>query len=257
MKKVLSLIVFLLFLLLIWFSWNWYKDVVLCCPVDNIIVKERYGPLIFDCVTGEVITNDLWPEKKKEILSSQRKGQSLLLVGPYFENETENNGISRAEKVKMLFTEIPADEIFTSARPVSDCEASKGKMLHELKYKWVIRNDDIIEYLDRTILFYKYDSDEEITNENVFKFFNQLSEFLKTTGDKIVLTGHTSDEGEEDYNQALGMKRAEEFKRHLMSMGVSADQIMTASEGESKPIASNETEEGKAKNRRVEIQIIN
>ena len=69
MKKVLSLIVFLLFLLLIWFSWNWYKDVVLCCPVDNIIVKERYGPIIFDCVTGEVITNDLWPEKKKEILS--------------------------------------------------------------------------------------------------------------------------------------------------------------------------------------------
>ncbi len=255
MKKVLAFIVLLLFLLLLWFSWGWYKETVVCCSEQNV-VQEKSGPLIFDCTTGEVITNDLWPEKKEEILSKQRNGQGLLLVGPYFENETEEDGVSRAEKVKALFTEIPAEDIYTSARSVADCEASKEKMLHELKYKWVTRNADVIEYFDRTFVFYKYNSDEEIRNENILKFFYQLADFLKSSGDKIVITGHTSDEGEEDYNYELALKRAESFKQHLINVGVNADQITTASEGETKPIASNDTEEGKAKNRRVEIHII-
>ena len=179
-----------------------------------------------------------------------------MIVGPYFGNEDEQAGTARAERVKALFTELPSEDIYTAARAAGDCETTKEMELHELKYKWVIRNEDVIEHFDRTLVFYKYDSDQEITNNNVLKFFEQLSTFLEDTSRKVVLIGHTSDEGEEDYNQELGLKRATEFKDHLISLGVRPEQVSVQSKGETQPIASNETEEGRAKNRRVEIQII-
>ncbi|WP_455168710.1 OmpA family protein [Aegicerativicinus sediminis] len=255
MKKVLALLLFLLFLILVWLSWGWYKDNVACC--DDVVVTEtvKYGPLIFDCGTGDVITNDLWPEKKSEILNASKEGKDLLIVGPYFGSENEKDGLARAEKVKALFTEIPSENIHVAARNGGDCESTKVNMLHEVRYKWITRNDDVIEHFDKTLVFYKYDSDEEITNENVLKFFDELSEFLKSSGDKITITGHTSNEGEEDYNQELGLLRATEFKDHLMSLGVAEDQITVQSKGETMPIESNETVEGKRKNRRVEIHI--
>ncbi|UNZ00316.1 OmpA family protein [Zhouia spongiae] len=255
MKKILALLLFLLFLVLAWFSWRWYKDTVVCCDEDIAPAAVQYGPLIFDCETGDVITNDLWPEKKQEILNERTDNKSLLLAGPYFGSETAEDGVNRAEKVKLLFTEMPAEDIYTSARYGGDCEATKETMLHELKYKWVTRNDDVIEHLDKTLVFYEYDSDKEITNENVLRFFDELSAFLKSTGDKIMITGHTSNEGEDAYNEELGMKRAIEFKNHLINLGVDESQISVQSKGEAMPIESNDTEEGRRKNRRVEIHI--
>ena len=55
----------------------------------------------------------------------------------------------------------------------------------------------------------------------------------------------------------LGLKRAEEFKTHLIDRGVPTDKIIVASKGESMPIATNDTPEGKRQNRRVEIRINN
>lgn len=254
MKKTLALLLFLLFLLLAWFSWGWYKDTVACCQETPIAVQ--YGPLIFDCDTGEVITNDLWPEKKSEILAARTQGKKLLLVGPYFEGEDESQGIARAEKVKALFNELSADDIVTMARSAGACEATKKNMLHELEYKWVVRNDDVVEHLDKILVFYKYDSDEEVTNEGVLAYFAELSEFLKTSGDRIMLTGHTDSDGANDYNKDLGLKRANEFKAHLVSLGVDEGKINVQSKGETMPMRPNDTNENKKMNRRVEIQII-
>lgn len=212
MKKLLAFLLFLLFLILAWFSWQWYKNTVVCCGNDAVPASVQYGPLIFDCDTGEVITNDSWPEKKREILALRTDGKKLLLVGPYFGSESKEAGIDRAEQVKTLFTELPAEEIYTSARNGGDCESSKSNMLHELHYKWITRNDDVIEHLDKTMVFYKYDSDKEISNDNVLSYFEELSAFLKSTGDKIMITGHTSNEGEEAYNMELGLKELKNTK---------------------------------------------
>lgn len=255
MKKILALLLLLLFLILAWFSWRWYKDTVACCAEIVETTTAQYGPLIFDCSSGEVITNDLWPDKKTEILNARDGNKDLLLVAPYFGSETEADGLARAERVKALFTELPSEDIHTAARNGGDCESTKENMLHELRYKWVTRNEDVIEHLDKTLVFYKYDSDEEITNENVLSFFDELSEFLKSSGDTVMITGHTSSEGEEAYNQELGMKRANEYKDHLISLGVPESQINVQSMGESMPIDSNDTDEGRRMNRRVEIHI--
>ncbi|MDX1332738.1 MAG: OmpA family protein [Robiginitalea sp.] len=254
MKKALAFLLFLLFLLLVWLAWGWYKDTVVCC--EEPVAEVQYGPLIFDCATDEAITNDLWPDKKQEILAARIEGKKLLLVGPYFEGEDQSKGIARAEKVKALFPEIPAEDLLAEARPAGDCEGTKTNMLHELRYKWVTRNDDIIEYYDRTAILYRYDSDIEIVTPAVEAFSREVAEFLQETGDRILLTGHTDSDGEEDYNMELGMKRAEEYKAHLMALGVDESQIDVISKGESEPAVPNDSPENKQRNRRVTIHII-
>jgi len=67
------------------------------------------------------------------------------------------------------------------------------------------------------------------------------------------IDGHTDSIGAEDYNMGLGQRRAEAVKGYLVSKGVSANRLTARSFGETRPVASNDTEEGRQANRRVEL----
>ncbi len=82
---------------------------------------------------------------------------------------------------------------------------------------------------------------------------NVLKQYPETN---IQIAGHTDSTGAEDYNQRLSERRAESVKNALVGMGVNPSRITTVGYGESKPIASNNTEAGRQQNRRVEIRII-
>ncbi len=71
----------------------------------------------------------------------------------------------------------------------------------------------------------------------------------------IMLTGHTDDRGDKETNFRIGRSRADDVRRMLSQAGINFQQIRTNSKGESMPIANNDTEEGRSKNRRVEIII--
>lgn len=71
---------------------------------------------------------------------------------------------------------------------------------------------------------------------------------------EIKITGHTDNEGSPRYNLRLSQKRAEAVKKYLVSKGIDEARIVTDGVGEKKPIASNETRRGRAKNRRIEVQ---
>jgi len=73
---------------------------------------------------------------------------------------------------------------------------------------------------------------------------------------KLKLSGHTDNTGSAAFNLALSKKRAEAVKKYLVSKGVVADRITTEGLGSTKPIASNDTAEGRNANRRVEFLII-
>lgn len=87
----------------------------------------------------------------------------------------------------------------------------------------------------------------------------QLNEFvtqLPTTGEiEIFISGHTDAEGNKEYNRQLSEVRAESVARELVLLGVPIENIRDSYYGESKPVAANNTETGKAKNRRVEIAL--
>jgi OOP family OmpA-OmpF porin len=82
----------------------------------------------------------------------------------------------------------------------------------------------------------------------------QMKKFDKIS---FVLNGHSSAEGSEQRNMMLSVDRANAVKAYLVNNGVNTGRLKTEGFGESKPVASNDTEDNKAKNRRVEIEITN
>jgi OOP family OmpA-OmpF porin len=72
----------------------------------------------------------------------------------------------------------------------------------------------------------------------------------------IIAVGHTDAIGTDAYNQKLSIRRAESVKHYLQSKGIDANRIYTEGKGKTQPIASNKTKEGRAKNRRVEVEVV-
>ena len=72
----------------------------------------------------------------------------------------------------------------------------------------------------------------------------------------IEVIGHTDDVGDDAYNQQLSEQRAESVRNYLIGAGVDASKMVTRGAGESMPIASNKTDEGRAENRRVEVMVL-
>jgi OOP family OmpA-OmpF porin len=72
----------------------------------------------------------------------------------------------------------------------------------------------------------------------------------------IIAVGHTDSVGSDAYNQKLSVRRAEAVKAYLVSKGIEKNRIYTEGKGEKQPVASNKTKEGRAKNRRVEIEVV-
>lgn len=71
----------------------------------------------------------------------------------------------------------------------------------------------------------------------------------------ILITGHTDSDGSEQYNQALSERRAKAVADYLKLQGISSSRLSMIGVGETEPVASNNTSDGKALNRRVEIAI--
>lgn len=81
-------------------------------------------------------------------------------------------------------------------------------------------------------------------------------EIRKDSNVKFNIVGHASVEGSASYNQKLSVDRANAVKIYLVNSGVNPNNLTTIGRGATEPIASNDTESGRAQNRRVEIRVI-
>ncbi|TWO72045.1 OmpA family protein [Caenimonas sedimenti] len=72
----------------------------------------------------------------------------------------------------------------------------------------------------------------------------------------IIAVGHTDAVGTDAYNQRLSVRRAESVKAYLVTKGIEKNRVYTEGKGEKQPVADNKTAEGRAKNRRVEIEVV-
>jgi OmpA-OmpF porin, OOP family len=72
----------------------------------------------------------------------------------------------------------------------------------------------------------------------------------------IIGVGHTDSIGTDAYNQKLSVRRSEAVKAYLVSKGIEQNRVYTEGKGEKQPVADNKTAEGRAKNRRVEIEVV-
>ncbi len=118
--------------------------------------------------------------------------------------------------------------------------------------KSALDKDGYIELYD--ILF---DSDKATLKVESSKQLMDVLQLLKgNPGLKLEIHGHTDDQGNDDYNMSLSKQRAEAIVSFLLLFGIDTTRLIPKGYGESKPIATNSTEEGRAKNRRVELKKI-
>ncbi|HJW16572.1 MAG TPA: OmpA family protein [Flavisolibacter sp.] len=87
---------------------------------------------------------------------------------------------------------------------------------------------------------------------NLDKLINVLNKYPDTD---IKILGHTDNKGTDEYNQGLSERRASSVSAYLKNHGISSSRVSTKGMGENDPIASNDTEEGRSQNRRVEFVI--
>ncbi|MBL8519740.1 MAG: OmpA family protein [Betaproteobacteria bacterium] len=81
-----------------------------------------------------------------------------------------------------------------------------------------------------------------------------IAKMAKVDVEMVIATGHTDSIGTDKYNQRLSERRANTVKEYMVSKGLPAAKITTLGKGESQPVATNKTKEGRAKNRRVDIE---
>jgi OOP family OmpA-OmpF porin len=88
----------------------------------------------------------------------------------------------------------------------------------------------------------------------------KLDDIVTKTGginlEVVIAVGHTDSIGSDAYNQKLSVRRAEAVKAYLVGKGIEKNRVYTEGKGEKQPVADNKTAEGRAKNRRVEIEVV-
>jgi len=104
-----------------------------------------------------------------------------------------------------------------------------------------------------------FDSNDSTLSAGAQSRLSKLVGDLKADNQNVYLEiqGHTDSTGPAQYNQQLGLQRAESVRRHLHTQGVALDRMATISYGEDAPAEPNSTADGRALNRRVEIVVLN
>jgi len=97
-----------------------------------------------------------------------------------------------------------------------------------------------------------FDFNSSVLKTESYPTLDKLSSVLRENGGKVTVNGYASSEGTTAYNLKLSKDRANSVKTYLVNSGVNASQVATKGYGEANPIASNDTEEGRIQNRRVE-----
>jgi OOP family OmpA-OmpF porin len=137
-----------------------------------------------------------------------------------------------------------------------DFDLPDDPALSEFTYRIKIK---VVERYTRTYVlenvYFDYNK-WDIKPESNASLNNLYDELSRNPQMKIELAGHTDSDGDDAFNMQLSQRRADAVKNYLIKKGIAANRILTKGYGETTPIATNETSEGKAKNRRTEVKVI-
>jgi outer membrane protein OmpA-like peptidoglycan-associated protein len=219
------------------------------------------GPLTFNWSSTKPLRGDAWNTYRDSILAALPDDQLLQITGLYRTGEAsvsgfDNLGLARANEIREEFKTIPDDRIRFYSRSVPVVEGDKKNPFNALSFRSLINTEKIKEIEDKTIIYFPYNSTKKLNDKEVEVYLDDVAERLKRTNEKVNLVGHTDSLGDPQSNLRMGQWRTDVIANYLISKGVSKNQIVTISRGESDPAATNQTAEGRAKNRRTELRII-
>jgi len=234
---------------------------------DNFVFARsgfEYKKPISDKLTAEFT-------KTAEYLK-KNPNRSLRIVGFYHDKEKNtsalpNLGLGRANNIKGLLTgmgvaatqiaieaEKKTDLVFTEEEVVGpatynffETEKPSGNRLAEVEKR--LRAQPLI-------LYFATNAESINLTASQKQYFADLVYYLENKpGGQVISSGHTDNRGDATLNQRLSRKRAEFVKNYLVRNGITNTKIQTQFKGSDAPIATNETIEGRQKNRRAEVRI--
>lgn len=208
-------------------------------PDETVIVKGR----LLNSETGEPIQATIYYERLPDgrqvgvTKSSPETGeyQIVLPVGELYGFRAEADGfIAVSENIDLRDREIDYDDV------------SRDLKLVPVKVEVTIVMNNVFFDFDKSVL--KPESVPEL---------NRITDFLKKSeAIKIEISGHADATGPEEYNLGLSQRRANSVMAYFTKEGIAKDRMSVKYFGEGKPAASNDTREGRSKNRRVEFKIV-
>lgn len=99
-----------------------------------------------------------------------------------------------------------------------------------------------------------YDYDQSLIRNDMANTLQSNAEYIKSKGGEYSIEGHCDERGSNEYNLALGARRAQSSKNYIVNLGVSSASVKTISYGESRPVCSDSSENCWWKNRRADFR---
>ena len=203
---------------------------------------------------------------------AQNPDKIINITGLYTDEETNNTafpnlGLARANAVKNYFVDngIPSSQTNTFGKLMADMIPQENTFLGPITYAIVQGEDnagdelmalyDEIKANPVVLYFNSGEAAINLTPEQRQKIAN-ISRYLdKGEGAYCKVVGHTDNTGDRITNIALGQERADFAMSYLVRNGIASSKISATSQGPDAPIAPNETEEGRSKNRRTVVTL--
>lgn len=265
MRKILLVLATVAWVL---FWWWWYTckicETCLCyqatTPVLTTLPKDS-GVLLFNLNDSDALAQYGWPRYRDSLIDEMNNFQMLEIEGQYLDEESnttgfENLGLARADAVRKLFP----DTLFGKIR-ITGLKIEKRPGMDQnpfLASAFYLRpgSENVIETGDKTLIYFKPNSTQRIQDKEIESYLDQLATNHLRDRSVFNITGYTDNTGTPKQNLKVGLARANVIKNYLIRKGIPADRIKVFSKGEEDPIGNNNTEEGRQKNRRTEIEII-
>jgi outer membrane protein OmpA-like peptidoglycan-associated protein len=249
---------FLVILLFLFWSlgsgWYYVSEVKKVYP--NSTIEEEDKPAIsFNINDAEPILSVKYEDFRKGLLARLGDSNSLKITGLYAADEInstnfENLGIARATAVKNMLSGVGLERMTIAAEQVDSL--SNINRFEGVAFRVFMRNE-VYEETEFGAVIKDIDSLQETLDPKLDAYLTYIS---VEKGDKVMdVIGHSDDDGDEGENFQRALKSANLVREALIAKGVPAENIIANSKGQSEPIADNTTEDGRSKNRRIELLI--
>ena len=215
-----------------------------------------------DKIKGNITGNQIqisqsnFVSKSKEMKMSMKKSSMILKYNDstgYLNGELLDKNKSKIGEVVLYKTKIKYNDLSSTS----------------LSHQWLrdLKNDLKMGYLAPKIRAYErdnfkfepiyFDYDQSIIKSDYHLFLNKLIRVINGHSDlRIKVTGHTDSDGSDEYNIALSKRRSEAIIQYFQMNGLDRDKVKIDFKGEKEPVESNQTKQGKQKNRRVDFSFI-
>ena len=247
---------------------------------SSISVNDSNGLEFVSGAGLEYRWNNPWFARMNVDIYNQDLQTLGFSIGRYFTQSSTNQSISKAradiesrqEMPSIEIRESEAEVIIHAPLPKNEPEAEpikampvkaaplrnqQNRVRTPSKEKTAIRTSSDCASLAGIMENIQFDSNSSYlkpAGKAQLKEYAMLIKRYPQTS--ILISAHTDSSGDDNYNQHMSEKRARRVKDYLVSLGINAEQLDSKGTGEQKPIATNNTEEGRAANRRVEFTIV-